>query len=115
MGVTLIESVPNVSEGQRLEVLETLTHTVSMVAGVSVLDVSADVAHNRSVFTLVGSANDLHRAILALFEIAVSRIDLQNHRGVHPRMGAVDVVPFIPFDDMKMPECVALARETAAA
>ena len=115
MGVTLIESVPNVSEGQRVEVIDTLTHTVSSVPGVSVLDVSADVAHNRSVFTLVGGSNDLHRAILALFEVAVVRIDLRTHRGVHPRMGAVDVVPFVPFDHMKMPECIALARETAAA
>ena len=112
--MALIECVPNISEGQRIEVVQAIAGAMGAVPGVSLLDVSSDVSHNRSVLTFVGHGDDLRQAVIALFEAAVSRIDLRAHRGVHPRMGAVDVVPFVPFDESGMPECVTLARETAA-
>jgi glutamate formiminotransferase len=113
--VALIECVPNISEGQRIEVVHAIARAIKAVRGVSLLDVSSDPSHNRSVLTFVGHADDLQQAVIALFEVAISRIDLRAHRGVHPRMGAVDVVPFVPFDNGSMAECVALARVTAAA
>jgi glutamate formiminotransferase len=82
---------------------------------VRLLDRSSDPAHNRSVLTLAGDAAPLKEAVLALFEGAVGAIDLRSHTGEHPRLGAVDVVPFIPIEGVTMAECVALARETAAA
>ena len=83
--------------------------------GVRVLDVSTDVSHNRTVLTLAGEAVPLRKAILALFEVALGAIDLRTHAGVHPRLGAVDVVPFVPLEGATMDDCVALARDTAAA
>src|SRR5438128_745802 len=107
----LIESVPNVSEGRRPEVVEALAAVVAGTTGVTLLDHSADPSHNRSVFTIVaGPPESMAEAILRLVEVAVERIDLRTHTGVHPRTGAVDVVPFIPLDGTPMSECVALAR-----
>lgn len=108
----LIECVPNVSEGRRPDVVESCLAAVRR-AGVRVLDASSDPAHNRSVLTLAGEAAPLKAAIVALVEVAIARIDLREHRGEHPRLGAVDVVPFIPIDQITMAQCVALARETA--
>ena len=112
--MSLIECVPNISEGRRREVIEAAAQAVKSVSGVSLLDVSSDVSHNRSVLTCVGHASDLQKAVIALFDVAIARIDLRTHRGVHPRIGAVDVVPFVPLDATLMPDCVSLARETAA-
>ena len=84
-------------------------------AGVRVLDHSSDASHNRSVLTLAGEAAPLKAAVLALFEAATRAIDLRSHSGEHPRLGAVDVVPFVPIEGVTMDECVALAKETAAA
>jgi glutamate formiminotransferase / 5-formyltetrahydrofolate cyclo-ligase len=78
------------------------------------LDHSSDGSHNRSVFTLVGDREPLKAATLALFEQALGHIDLTSHRGEHPRLGAVDVVPFVPIEGVTMAECVTLAREVAA-
>ena len=91
--MALIECVPNVSEGRRLEVVESLVAAVRGVSGSRVLDYSSDPSHNRSVITLAGDADGLRRAVLALFERAIDAIDLRSHRGGHPRLGAVDVVP----------------------
>ena len=113
--MAIIECVPNVSEGRRTDVVDDMAAAVAGVAGVRLLDRSSDPAHHRSVLTLAGDAGPLKAAVLALFDIAVSRIDLRTHRGEHPRLGAVDVVPFIPIEGTSMAECVALARETAAA
>jgi glutamate formiminotransferase len=88
--------------------------TIRDVNGVRLLDVSSDASHNRSVFTLVGDAASLEAAVLALVACAVNVIDLRSHSGEHPRVGAVDVVPFIPIEGVTMQECVALARETAS-
>jgi glutamate formiminotransferase len=78
------------------------------------LDYSSDPSHNRSVFTLVGDGSSLRAATLALFETALAHIDLRSHQGEHPRLGAVDVVPFVPIEGVTMAECVALAKEVAA-
>lgn len=111
----IIECIPNVSEGRRTGVIDALASGMADVPGVTLLDRSSDSAHNRSVFTLVGDAGPLEAAILALFEAAVARIDLRAHQGEHPRLGAVDVVPFVPIEGVTMADCVALAKRVGAA
>lgn len=111
----IIESIPNVSEGRRADVIAELAGALQGVPGVRLLDHSSDASHNRSVFTLVGDAPALKAATLALFEAALARIDLRGHSGEHPRVGAVDVVPFVPIEGATMADCVALAKEVAAA
>ena len=111
----IIESIPNVSEGRRPDVVERLAAALRATPGVRLLDHSSDASHNRSVFTLVGDAAALKSATLALFERAVDAIDLRTHQGEHPRLGAVDVVPFVPIEGVTMDECVALARDVGAA
>ncbi len=112
--MALIECVPNVSEGRRLDVVRALAAALERIDGVRLLDHSADPAHNRSVFTIAGEAEAVGLAVLALFETAIPAIDMRTHRGAHPRIGAVDVVPFVPIG-ATMAECVALARQTGAA
>jgi len=113
--MAIIESIPNVSEGRRPEVVERLAEAIRRTPGVRLLDYSSDASHNRSVFTLVGDREGVKQATLALFEQAIAAIDLRTHRGEHPRLGAVDVVPFVPIEAVTMPECVALAKEVGAA
>ena len=113
--MAIIESVPNVSEGRRTEVVGTLVQAVRGTPGVRLLDFSSDASHNRSVITFVGTADAVKAATLGLFEAAVAHIDLRTHSGEHPRVGAVDVVPFIPIEGVTMAECVALAHEVGAA
>jgi glutamate formiminotransferase len=110
----VVECVPNVSEGRRADIIESLVGAVRAVPGVRLLDRSSDSSHNRSVLTIAGEPGPVKAAVLALFGVAVQSIDLRSHRGEHPRMGAVDVVPFIPIEGITMAECAALARETAA-
>jgi glutamate formiminotransferase len=111
----LIECVPNVSEGRRRDVIEGMAGALRRLPGVRLLDVSSDTSHNRSVFTLVGDAAALERAVLELCERAVADIDLRSHQGEHPRIGAVDVVPFVPIESGAIAECVELARRVGAA
>jgi len=111
----IIECIPNISEGRRSDVVASIAAAVGRAPGVRVLDVSSDAAHHRSVLTLAGDAAGLKAAILVLFEQTLAAVDLTSHQGQHPRLGAVDVVPFVPIDGVTMRECVALARETAAA
>ena len=113
--MAVIECVPNVSEGRRPDVIDRLASSIEHIAGVHLLDRSSDPAHNRSVFTFAGDAQPVADAVLALFETAVAAIDLRSHSGAHPRLGAIDVVPFIPISGATMTDCVALARTTAAA
>ena len=110
----VIESIPNISEGRRPDVVARLVEQVRRT-GVRVLDHSSDASHNRSVLTLAGDAASLKAGILALFAGALEAIDLRTHAGEHPRLGAVDVVPFVPIEGVTMAECVALAREVGAA
>ena len=112
--MALIECIPNVSEGRRDEVIARMADVVRSTGGVQLLDVSSDVSHNRSVFTFAGTPDGVEQAVLALFERAVTDIDLRTHRGEHPRMGAVDVVPFVPIEGVGMADCVALAKRVGA-
>jgi len=110
----LIECIPNVSEGRRPEIVAAMVDAMRRVPRVRLLDHSSDASHHRSVFTLVGDAAGIEAAVLALFERAVADIDLCGHRGEHPRLGAVDVVPFVPIEGVTMADCVALAKKVAA-
>jgi glutamate formiminotransferase len=107
----LIECVPNVSEGRRADVIAALGAAIAG-PGIHVLDQSSDPSHNRTVYTFAGEPGPLRDAVLRLFAAAVDAIDLQTHDGVHPRIGVVDVVPFVPLHDATMKDCVALANST---
>jgi glutamate formiminotransferase len=96
-------------------VIDAIAAAIETVPGVSLLDYSADRSHNRSVFTFMGHAAAVEQAVIALYERAVAAIDLRTHRGVHPRMGAVDVVPFVPLGGETMAACVRVSRQVAAA
>src|SRR3954470_20739345 len=111
----LIECIPNVSEGRRPEIVAAMADAMRRVPTVRLLDHSSDASHHRSVFTLVGDAAGVEAAVLALFERAVADIDLRGHRGEHPRLGAVDVVPFVPIEGVTMADCVALAKRVGEA
>ena len=113
--MSLIEAIPNVSEGRRPEVIEALAAALADSPGVDLLDASSDAAHNRTVFTLVGEGAALRTALLALYAAALERIDLRFHAGEHPRIGAVDVVPLVPLDPADMPVCISVATELGAA
>ncbi|MBU6428833.1 MAG: glutamate formiminotransferase, partial [Cyanobacteria bacterium REEB65] len=110
----IIECVPNISEGRRTEVVDAIWAALAASAGIVLLDRSSDASHNRTVLTLVGSGKALKEAIVRLYDAALAQIDMRGHRGEHPRMGAVDVVPFIPVREADMAACSALAREVAA-
>jgi glutamate formiminotransferase len=112
--MSLIECVPNISEGRRPEVVAACVDAVRG-SGALLLDASSDPAHNRSVLTFAGEADVVARAVMALFECAVARIDLRTHTGVHPRVGAVDVTPFVPLGATPLEACVDLARHVGAA
>jgi glutamate formiminotransferase len=109
-----IECVPNVSEGRRGEIVQAIAAAIQRVRGVRLLDYSSDLSHNRSVFTFVGDAASVEQAVLALYAQALADIDLRAHTGEHPRIGAVDVVPFVPIEGVTMAECVDLAKRVAA-
>jgi glutamate formiminotransferase len=111
--MALFECVPNISEGRSAEVLDECIGAAA-AAGASVLHHTSDPVHHRSVLTLAGSYGELRDAALALAQVASERIDLRVHRGVHPRIGALDVLPFVPLRDASMAQAVDLARETGA-
>jgi glutamate formiminotransferase len=106
----LIECVPNFSEGRRPEVIDEIVHAVGQIDGVTVLDHSRDETHNRSVLTFAGSAEPVVRAATAAVGRALELIDMEQHTGAHPRIGAVDVIPFVPLGGTRIAECVDLAR-----
>ena len=106
----LIESVPNYSEGRRLDVVDRLAAAVSGTDGVHLLDRTSDASHNRSVLTMAGEASAVERALEATIEVAIDAIDMERHTGEHPRIGAVDVIPFVPLGTTTLDACVVLAR-----
>jgi len=108
--VELLECVPNVSEGRRPKVVDRLAATAE-AGGARLLHRTSDPDHHRSVLTLAGTPETLRRSILALFEAALQAIDLRHHRGVHPRVGAVDVVPFVPLGTVTLERARELAAE----
>ena len=105
----IVECVPNFSEGRRQSVVDQIVAAMSQVSGAQVLDVQSDVDHNRSVVTLVGSPQPVLEAVFQGIVKAVELIDMDHHRGEHPRMGAADVVPFVPVRGVTLEDCVALA------
>ncbi len=110
----LVESVPNVSEGRRLDVVDRLAAAITSVDGVYLLDRTSDASHNRSVFTLAGEHEAVVLALERLVEAAIHDIDMDAHDGEHPRIGAVDVIPFIPLAATTLDDCIELARAFGA-
>jgi len=107
----IVECVPNFSEGRRSEVLNAIAEAIRRHADVRLLDIERDADHNRSVFTLVAPPEALVPAMFDAIKTAAGLINLDQHRGQHPRIGATDVVPFVPVRGVTMEECIALARE----
>jgi len=114
MSRRLFECVPNFSEGRRTEVIERIVAPFRRWPGVSLLDQRADRDHNRLVVSLVGEPGPLQEALLESAKAAVALIDMRAHTGEHPRIGAVDVIPFVPIRGVTMPDAIALAREFGA-
>ncbi|WP_447971847.1 glutamate formimidoyltransferase [Nitrospira sp. M1] len=110
----LVECVPNISEGRDSRCLDALAEVVQGVEGVGLLDQHRDADHHRTVFTIVGGADGVLCAVYELVRVAAQCIDLSKHHGVHPRVGAVDVVPFIPLQGVTMADCMTLARSLGA-
>jgi len=106
----LVECVPNFSEGRRPEIIEQIVHAIAAVSHVRVLDVESDADHNRSVITFVGGPAAVEEAAFRAIGRAAELIDMTQHTGGHPRMGATDVVPFVPVSGVSMEECVEIAR-----
>jgi glutamate formiminotransferase / 5-formyltetrahydrofolate cyclo-ligase len=112
----MFECVPNISEGRNQATIDAVADAIRGTAGVRLLNIHSDADHNRSVFTYVSDSSDaIAAATLRLFDAAVPLIDLRIHHGAHPRVGAVDVVPFVPLEGTTMDECVAVAEKVAAA
>lgn len=109
----IIECIPNFSEGRDRAVIESLAQAAQSVPGVTLLDHSSDASHNRCVFTLVGSPEGIAEAAFRLCKVAAEKIDMTKHTGEHPRMGATDVIPFVPIKDVTMADCVALSKQVA--
>jgi glutamate formiminotransferase len=110
MTTQLIECVPNFSEGRREKVIEEIVTPFRERKGCALLDYRADKDHNRLVVSLVGDPEVIQEALLDAAKVAISRIDLEQHQGSHPRIGAVDVIPFVPIQEITMEACVELAH-----
>lgn len=110
MAMQLIECVPNFSEGRRQDVISKIESCFKGKRGVYLLDSRADEDHNRLVISLVGAPEPIQDALIEAAKVAVSAIDMNSHQGGHPRIGAVDVIPFTPIKGVTMEECIALAR-----
>jgi glutamate formiminotransferase len=107
----IIECVPNFSEGRRPEVVDTIARAIASVSGVALLDKEMDANHNRCVITFIGNRKSVAEAAFAGARKAVELIDMNLHHGEHPRIGALDVLPFVPIAGVGMDDCVALARQ----
>ena len=110
----IVECVPNISEGRRRDVIDGLARVIAAIPGVRLLDRTSDPDHNRSVFTFAGDAEAVERAALTLIDATYKVVDMRGHTGEHPRLGAVDVVPFVPLAGSSMDECVAIAHRVGA-
>lgn len=107
----IIESIPNISEGRNKAVIEACVDQIRTTPGCTLLDYSSDESHNRSVITYIGNAEGIEEASLKLVKKAAELIDLNKHEGEHPRMGAVDVMPFVPVKDCTTDDCVELSKK----
>jgi len=110
----LVECIPNFSEGRRLAVIAALVEAIAKAGTVQVLDVSSDADHNRTVITFVGTPAAVEAAAFAAIDTAARHIDMSVQRGQHPRIGAADVLPFVPIRGVTMAECVAMAQRLGA-
>ncbi|NDJ77236.1 MAG: glutamate formimidoyltransferase [Chloroflexi bacterium] len=106
----LVECIPNFSEGRRPEVVDAIVSAIQHSAAIQILDTSSDPDHNRTVVTFVGPPEEVERAAFAGIKTAAEHIDMASHNGEHPRLGAADVVPFVPIRDITMDECIAIAQ-----
>jgi glutamate formiminotransferase len=107
----LVECVPNFSEGRNSKVVDAIVDEIKKVGKVTLLDRESDPDHNRSVITFIGEPKSVKKAAFAATAKAAQLIDMNKHKGEHPRIGATDVIPFVPISDITMPECVKLAKE----
>ena len=110
MAKSIVECIPNFSEARRPEVITAILDEIESVSGVSVLDRHSDMDHNRTVITFVGAPDAVEAAAFKAIEKASKLIDLEKHQGEHPRLGAADVVPFVPIAGISMEDCVEMAR-----
>lgn len=110
MSIKIVECIPNFSEARRPKVIEQIIAAITSVKGVSLLDQHSDLDHNRTVLTFVGDPHSVELAAFLAIQQASSLIDLNEHRGEHPRIGATDVVPFVPIKGVTMGDCVAIAE-----
>lgn len=110
----IVECVPNFSEGRRKDVIDQIVADIGEVSGVRVLDVESDADHNRTVVTFIGEPEAVEEAAFRGIRRAAELIDMEQHRGAHPRMGATDVVPFVPIRGVTMNDCVQMARRLGA-
>jgi glutamate formiminotransferase len=107
----LIQCIPNISEGRREDVIAAIVAAISATSDVRLVDWSADRDHNRMVATFVGGPGAVSQAVHALAEVAIASIDMTQHTGVHPRLGALDVLPLVPLRGISMAQCADLARD----
>jgi glutamate formiminotransferase len=114
MPAPLVECIPNFSEARRPEVVDRIAEAVTSVPEVRLLDRSSDFDHNRTVLTFAGPPLAVEEAAFRAIKKAAELIDLNQHKGEHPRIGATDVCPFVPLADVTMDECVAIARHLGA-
>lgn len=109
----IVEVIPNISEAKREDVLEKIIEPLKNLKNVSLLDIKPDKSHNRTVLTMIGEGDAVLEAARALYKKAIEFIDMRNHKGEHPRVGAVDVFPFVPIKNVSMDYCVELSRKLA--
>jgi len=110
----IVECVPNFSEGRRKEVVDKIVYSIRSVPGIKILDVEMDPDHNRSVVTFTGGKDNIQEAAFRGARAASELIDLNKHKGQHPRMGALDVLPFVPLSGVTIDDCVEIANKVAA-
>jgi glutamate formiminotransferase len=107
----IVECVPNFSEGRRVAVIKRISNSANKVNGVKILDVEWDKSHNRSLVTIVGAPEPVFKAVFEMVKAATKLIDMRKHKGEHPRIGATDVVPFVPVSGVTLKECVLLSNK----
>jgi len=107
----LVECVPNFSEGRNKKIINAIFSAAKKVKSVKVFELEWDKSHNRSLFTIVGEPNDVLNSVFESIKTATDLIDMEKHKGEHPRIGATDVVPFVPVSGVSMKECVDLANK----
>ena len=111
---TIVECVPNFSEGRRKDVIDKIVYSIRSVPGIKILDVESDPDHNRSVITFTGGKDTVQEGAFRGARAASELIDLNKHKGQHPRMGALDVLPFVPISGVTIEDCVEIAHKVGA-